>query len=82
VRQSLLIAGRGLVPLPLRSVVIALQGLFIEEEPQPYLFGTAGGTASVPPRPKVKPRPAWRPPLPIIPRPVDEDEALMLCGVF
>jgi hypothetical protein len=80
--SQLQIATQGLYPGPLLPLVVALQGLLQEEPVQPYLFGSAGGTASVPLRPKAKPRPAWRPPMPIIPRvDLEEDEALLICGL-
>jgi hypothetical protein len=84
-RNSLLIASRGFVPLPLRAIILALQGVFREEEPQPLIFGSTGGTGRVPLRKpaRIKPRLAWRPPMPIIARqPVEDDEGLILCGAI
>jgi hypothetical protein len=69
--------------VPLTPIMAALLGLWPEQEEVPPV--AAGGGANARPAPKslAKPRPAWRPSAPLLPRqPEEEEEALLLCGAL
>lgn len=67
-----------------RAILTEAGELLVIEERR-LIQGGGGGFSTPPPmaRPKIKPRLAWRPQMPIIPREdPEEEEALLLCGAL
>lgn len=68
--------------VPLSSIMVAVLGLWPEDDAQPPPFVGGGGAVARPAAPRLaRPRPAWVPMM-LAPRNAEEEEALLLCGAL
>jgi hypothetical protein len=68
---------------PLSVIMAAVLGLWPEEDQAPPVAAGGGVSARPSPRPLARPRPAWRPSVPMRRRqPEEDEEALLLCGAL